>query len=207
MEKLENDPLYQLLFSIKDQPWVFLGEKSLRALDNYVTGYLNACSALDPDCFTIRWYNAFFQNVCDAYRFDKEMYTIFGIIRDRGYGDADGLQVFFELLEAFAKEKYHLKNAAQPQSLQQGEVRAFRLDQARTVDFAGKYVQEHSEELFGISGSEGIDAYAFSLSLDNTLTCMVYRGFSPDLLSKTDRLPVFSVNDQIKYTVLLQGKN
>lgn len=206
METLENDPLYQLLFSIKDQPWVFLGQKSIWALDHYITGYLNACAAFDPECFTIRWHDTFYHYVCDVYHIYKKDYTVFGIIRERGYGDADGLQVYFELLENFAKEKYNVKSTEKPQPLQNGEVRAFRLDRSGMADFAGKYIKEHSEELFGIPDPGDDGAYVFDLSLDDTLTCRVYgdRSYTKatEHLSQTEQLPVFSVNELIRYTVL-----
>lgn len=211
MEKLENDQLYQLLFSIKDRPWVFLGQKSLRALENYIAGYLNACLVLDPECFTICWHDAFFHYVCDVYHIHKEKYSVFGLIRDCGYSDDDGLQVYFNLLENFAKEKYNIQSADQLQSLQNGEVRAFRVDQSRTVDLARRYIREHSEDFFGISSSEGNGAFVFSLSSDNILTCIVYSDCSciksPDNLSQINHLPIFTDNDIIRYTVLHQEEN
>lgn len=208
MEKLENDQLYQILFSIKDQPWVFLGQKSLWALENYIMGYLNACSAFDPECFTIRWHNAFYHYACEVYQIYKEKYRVFGIIRECGYSDVDGLHIYFELLEKFAKEKCNVKKAEQHKSLQHGEVRAFRLNQRRMADFAEKYIREHSEEFFDIPNSEENGAYVFSLSDDNNLTCMVYSDCScaksTENLSQINHLPIFSENDSISYTALFQ---
>lgn len=206
MEKLEKDQLYQLLVSIKDRPWVFLGEKSLLALDNYITGYLNACSVLDPECFTIHWHDVFYRYVCDKYHVYKEKNTVFGVIRDCGYSDCEGLLIYFKLLGNFAEEKCNVKYATQPQLLQHGEVRAFRLDQTKMVDFVGKYVSEHSEDFFGVSSSGENCAYGYSLSLDNILTCVVFGDSSrlkyPENLPQINQLPIFSINDLIRYTVL-----
>lgn len=211
MERLENDRLYQLLFSIRDRPWVFLGQRSLWALDNYITGYLNACSAFDPECFTIRWHDAFYRYVCDVYHIYIENYTVFGIIRKCGYSDSDGLQMYFKLLENFTKEKCNVEHTAQPQPLQHGEVRAFRLDQSRTVNLAVKYIMEHSEDFFGIPSPGENGAYVNSLSHDNILTCMVCGDSScmkkPEDLPQINQLPLFSINDLIRYTVLFPDGN
>ena len=179
MEMLANDKLFKILMDLKNRPpQLLLKEKSLNALDNYIHGYLAACNEFNCGAFTIAWYEEFRIYVADRCMEGSSIFDIPSAILHNGYDDCSGVDFFFELLKDFAiaKHSWHPEQKTPP--LQPGEIRAFRLDINGMCRLAGSYITEHAEKYFGLpssreSSGRGI-AYAYSLSRDQIMACIVY---------------------------------
>ena len=205
MYYLQNDKLYQIISAAMPHPELLLGCKSLQVLENYINGYLDACDEIDPDCFTIQWYNAFLCYIAEVFRIRQEKFCICEVFRDNGYNDADSVDRFMELLEEFSQKK---PKEEKQLDLADGEVRIFRVDVSSATDLIDAHLREHLVDYFGSSSA---DTFVYNWSKDQILTCAICSSRTdassispnnPQLAGELKKLPIFSATDRIRYTSL-----
>lgn len=207
MEKLQDDRLYQILCAAMPHPAMLLGCTSLQALENYIYGYLDACSEIEPECFTVQWYDAFCSYIAEVFQVRQEKFSISGVFRENGYNDVNGVDYFMKLLKRFSGQKSENKKES---ALKDGEIRAFRIDLSKATEFVAAHLQEHAEQYFGVPSDEP-GAWVYNWSKDQILTCAICNrrtdvfAVSPDdpkTTERIERLPIFSDTDRIRYEIL-----
>ena len=207
MENLNEDGLYLLLSNAKGRCELLTGVKSLTALENYINGYIDACIALAPDCYSSRWYNAFAKYIARACGIKQEHFSLTTVFRSCGYDDISGVDFFMELLEKFAQEN----SQSLPKQRHTGEMRVFCIDQQKATHFIGNYLQEHSEEYFGPHEFTKEESYVFTWLEKGRLLCALCdttataAKLSPEntwFREKVQQLPVFSLGDRVDYSQL-----
>ena len=212
MKKLISDKLFRMLYQAKHHPELLVGRKSLIALENYISGYVDACRQYDPESFTVRWYEAFCDYIAQVCGINSKYFSVSRAVESAGYNDFDGLSFFMELFEKFFKE--HCDNMQEQEiwgSIKNGEIRAFRLDKTCVMDWFSKYVHEHCTELFGVSSGTERYTWHYSWNLEQILTCtlcgndqdvVAISQDNTEVANKIKLLPVFSAGEKVKYTII-----
>lgn len=59
----ENEPVYHALMTIRKKPGLWLGTKSLRALDSFINGYMAGITAMKTPFYCPDWYRAFEKHI------------------------------------------------------------------------------------------------------------------------------------------------
>lgn len=167
-----DDPLFQMLLSLKDRPALRLGKKSLLALEALVHGYLDACHDFRQGASTISWFREFDSFVVAACVGEKMTCNAFSAILCCGYDDESGVDYFIACLERFAKERGEapvVKTASS--ALKDGEVRQACIDKQKAAEVIAAYVREHCQELFQVSSIGGRDTLLLSWDRNNDVSC------------------------------------
>lgn len=207
MVNLNEDRLYSLLSKVKGRCELITSVKSLSALENYINGYIDACLTFDSNSATICWYNAFLTYTAAVCGIAQDHISLATAITSCGYDDVTGVDFFVELLEKFAQEHHQ----AEPEQTHTGEIRTFCIDQYKATDFIGKYLQEHSEEYFGLPDTKTIKSYVLTWLENGRLICVLCDStVAPTILStknkwlfeKAKELPTFSTGDRVMYSKL-----
>ena len=180
---LNNDPLFQKLLALKARPALWLGKKSLLALEALVHGYLDACDDFQQGASTIAWFRAFNAYAVAACVGENTTCNAFSAILCCGYDDESGVDQFLALLEEFAAERGEqpmLKVV--PSALKDGEIRQVHADKQKATEWIGEYLKEHCQELLGVPLVSNRDTLVLSWDRDNALTCALTN--SPDAVAK-----------------------
>lgn len=169
-----TNALYQTLMQMEKYPQLLLAEKSLLALDNYIHGYLSACSNFDGD--TLAWYHAFCQYVVRHFAEPECRTDIRAIILAHGYDDCSGVDCFITLLKQFAQSQSSDADTAPQPTLAPHEVRALRFDLNSVFALAQEEICAHPEKYFGIApnGADNAICYDFSFDARDGMVCLAY---------------------------------
>lgn len=169
---LNNDPLFQKLLALKARPALWLGKKSLLALEALVNGYLDACYDFQQGASTVAWFRAFDSYAVTACVGENTTCNAFSAILCCGYDDESGVDQFFALLERFAAARgAQPMRKVKPSALKDGEVRQVRVDKQKATEWIGEYLKEHCQELLGVQHVGGRDTLVLSWGGDGSLTC------------------------------------
>lgn len=176
MVNLEEDVLYKNLCLLKQNALFLLGKKSLRQLDGYIIGFLDALDQSGESDHTREWFSEFRDYIARHCEVQKNPFCISEMLFDNGYDDCSGVDRFLVLLEGFAKEYYHVQEPPLPPAeLLPGEARVFRISPTWTRELAVKYITDHEDEFFGLSQAGGDTAFYFTPLNGTDLFCSVYR--------------------------------
>ena len=96
-----TDPLLQLLVELRDRPVLYIGRYSITALFLFLAGYraaLREHTALD-----LSDYETFIEGLYDRYGRGGGGHSWAYVLTEVAGGDAEGLQLFFDELEAFRR--------------------------------------------------------------------------------------------------------
>ena len=169
MIPLTEDKLFRLLRKIQRRPELLLGEKSIVALESFISGYLYACKG---DCDSHFWYEQFLEYVAKRCGIKEPIFRLSEVFKNGGYTDSAAVDYFMELLEQFAKSTDGFNAPhADPTGLSDGEIRVFRVDQSMATSFISDTVQSRARELFGVPCITEQQVLLFQWETDGTLTC------------------------------------
>lgn len=190
--------LLDTLLKCKKRPALLVGVQSMRVLENYVSGYVDACLQFVPDSTTVRWYDSFMQYLATALQIKEEFFTVSSELETRGFSDDEAAVYYLELLEAFAHEYGVCVQTPKPKS---GEVRAFRLDRNKAMELFKKQICENSEAYFGVNNSA---CWNFLHMDDGGVICAI--SDDPQLIDKymdeLECLPSIQMGEKIRHTIL-----
>lgn len=194
MNRITN-PLYHLLMQAENYPQLLFAEKSLLALDNFITGYVTASNSLSKSDSLQQWYDLFCNFVCESLGETGDRRDVRAVILEHGFDDTTGVDYFYSMLKQFVQSVSE-KPAAPMESLSQ-EVRALRFSPSAVYSLAQREICAHPERYFGIEQHESADTscYYFSCDKDGKLHCLVYNQTTgillPAVLEKAlDNVPV-----------------
>lgn len=109
MDKILSDPVFLLMQSIQSKPILYLGEKSLRLLHAFISGFLAGKGDWENNWYIPEWLASFNKYVIAACRMEGTDFGIVESILQNGYSESDGFDYYFYLLDCFFKEKLYLK--------------------------------------------------------------------------------------------------
>ena len=198
--KIENDGLLNLLTNCRKRPALICGVQSVRALENYVDGYIHACRQNDSNCLTLQWYDAFMRFLIEKLSIQDEVFSVSTRLYDLGYTDEDAAVYYLELLEQFLFECNEYIPLEQISSLKPGEVRAFRFSRHKEMELFSKHIRNNCAQYFGVEQSKH-DTLTFIHMDDGSVVCALS---NQHMLSEADvsHLPVVDVAERIQYQVL-----
>lgn len=174
MENLCLDHLYQLLLQSERHPQLLFAEKSLLALDNYIAGYLAACSFMPNGDHTQQWYHLFCLYVLRHFGESEDPRDIRAVILAHGYDDTSGVDCFFALLKEFSQST--LAEPVSPSELSPQEVRALRFSAKGVCALAQREICAYPERYFGLDQNKiaCTICYDFSCGTDGSMLCLAY---------------------------------
>lgn len=177
----ENEPVYHALMTIRKKPGLWLGTKSLQALDSFINGYMTGITAMKTPFYCPDWYRAFEKHVALVCVNGNECYGIVNAIFECGYDDENGFDYFYQLLDAFVQEQYSIKDSnfseKQTVSLNSNEMRVLRIGYDGILEIVNHYISDHIQEIFDLPAeNEAIGDTLCSSFLNfetNVFTCVV----------------------------------
>lgn len=161
----ENNFLYCRLRLIRKRPELWLGKKSLQLLICYVDGCIDGYIAgKDTGDDIFLWFKEFTEYVCKICVKGNESYGVLNAIYECGYGDEEGVEYFFELLDDFYQNHGQPKETGyeKAESYLGNEIKVARFDADEIYAMSKKYVSEHIEEIFNLPQNEMREESAIS---------------------------------------------
>lgn len=177
----EDEPVYHALMTIRKKPGLWLGAKSLRALDSFIHGYMAGITAMKTPFYDPDWYRAFEKYVALVCAKGNECYGVANAIFECGYDDEEGFDYFYQLVDAFVQEQYSIKYSSfsekQTAGLNSNEMRVLRIGLDAILEIANHYILDHIQEIFDLpSDNEAIHDTICNTFLNpetNVFTCVV----------------------------------
>ena len=198
----EQDWLLNMLLSCVNKPALLTGVQSVRALENYIHGYIDACGQFTTNASTLLWYEAFMSYVSEKLCIKDKIFTISSKLSELGYSDEDAALYYMELLKQFCEHKldYGISDT-QSVKVHKGEIRVFRLSDLKIKDLLAKQICDHCAEYFGREKSDQ-DSFAFVYQNDGSVICALCCG-SYDLTKEACfNLPIIDIDEKIRFEII-----
>ena len=203
--KIAGDWLLDILLKCRRRPALLTGVQSLRVLENFINGYIEACRQMDSNCLTLQWYDEFTRFLVDEFSIKDEFFSVTRQIQNLGYTDEDGAVYFLELLDRFVRERTNfLEKKKRVSQLQPGEVRAFRLGRYKESELFAKLIGVNIAEYFGVeSTDEG--SLTIHYMQDGIVVCALSKGrdFLDNFEEAFSNLPTIEAAERIRFEMLL----
>ena len=204
-ERLKDDILFYGLMLCKGRTALLCGERGFRALSSYIRGYLHACSDHGCGAFTLAWFDEFQGDVIERCNGTPEAGLFWTISVLNKHDDDEAVDVFYELLEAFAEEyaDWHPYQKISP--LRAGEVRIFRLDAGACLFSVN--IQENLHKLFGLPEGGAEPQFIQEKQSDGSCAFAVYDPEKTEAVTSLKDLPdfqdipAFTFRHKVKYQV------
>ncbi len=183
---LSNDKLYNTLIKIKERPKMWLSDKTLSALSDYIHGYFTGTDV--PS-----WYDYFGRYVSENCPDSIFCGNIFGNLIKNGYSGEEGFDFFFELLSKFSIDFVTKQKVSQPAP----KAYAVKLSFLAVSHLAASSVRSHARDLFAEEEEEDLTLFA-TWNEDKTSVTMVLgnKNNMADIIDKVDSksLPLVETN-------------
>ena len=141
---LTNDKLYDTLIKIKERPKMWLSDKTLSALKDFLNGYFihDYFTGVDGPL----WYDYFGRYVSEDCPGSEFCGNIFSNLINNGYSGEEGFDFFFELLSKFSNDFVTLQEVevSQPTPM----AYAVKLSFSAVASLATEHVLSQTRDLF-----------------------------------------------------------
>lgn len=152
MNDIYEEPLFNIVMEIRKFPGVWLMAASLRALEQFINGYI--VGKYDRG-FCPKWFTEFQQYVVDICVNGNGCYGIANAIFECGYDDKSGLKYFYQLLDDFLKER-QIEEYKKIKPLEEKEVRILSIGKKAILEIVDNYIGEHRDEIFDLPAENSL---------------------------------------------------
>lgn len=152
---LRENILYKTMMDIKKKPELYLGEKSLKALDVFLHGWYGGVYScrenMDDD--NTSWIVEFHQYVCEVCVGENSCYGHIDAIFEKKYNDEEGFDYYYSLLEKYVQD-YAIVNdydAEMKTTPLKNEIRMIYMNRDFIKEIISDYVSKNDTRLFRLS--------------------------------------------------------
>lgn len=185
-DEVKDDPLFSMLMSMRKRPAMWLGEKSLKSLINFINGYMSGKNDFKEPYYYPKWYQKFKKYVAIVCVEGNECYGIANAIFKSGYDDCNGVDRFYELLDDFCADRYNVNLKEYMSNKEEcleklnarvntKEAKVICVGQDAINEAAYEYISNHFEEIFDLYDGDGFTRTRyFARDKDNNGICRIY---------------------------------